>query len=313
MKRKLFGLIMLATLNFTSLNGQEWLPIGTSWKYKNFNWFSPNSINNYEIVDEIEIKGKICSVIEKSHTSCDNRPIVEYIYKKENKLFYFEESQDTFNLLYDFSLKEGDIFRIPLWESISSDVALEDSIIYKVDSISEINMGGSKLKHFFISSGFYHNESLYFESLNPTLNSSQIIENIGSLTNFFLRVENGSCHGTHTSGLRCFSTSEYGLINFTDNEDCDSLIVSIKQETYLNEIKVFPTITSSQIQIEIVESKDFNWYVTDLFGKIKIRGIFFNSKNNSKQIDLSNLNPSVYFLVLINDEGKKYVKKVIKN
>lgn len=313
MKTKLYGLIILVIVNFTHLNCQEWLPIGTNWKYENFDMGGVFGINKYQIIDEVEIKGKLCSAIKKSNTSCDNRPIVEYLYKEANKIYYYEESQDTFNLLYDFSLKEGDIFRIPLWESISRDVELEDSIIYKIDSISEINIGERMFKHFFIRSGFYHNESLYFNEANPNLKSAQIIENIGSLNNLFIRVEDGSCHRTHTSGLRCFSAPEYGLINFTDNEECDSLIVSITHETNKNRIKIFPTITIDQVQIETSESEVFNWYLTNLSGKIETRGVILNSKNITKRIDLSNLNSSMYILVLINDEGKKYIKKIIKN
>ena len=314
MKSKLLGLVLLIILNFTNLYCQGWLPIGTNWNYTNTTWGLKAGINNYEVIDEIEIKGKICSVIEKSNTSCDNRPLIEYLYKEDDKVFYYEESQDTFNLLYDFSLEEGDVFRIPRWESIRNGVALEDSIIYRIDSISEVNIGERKLKHFFIRSGGYQNESLYFGESKLSIKRNQIIEDIGSLSNLFVRVESGSCDGIHTDDLRCFTNPNYGLINFIDVEECDSLItVSIKQEDKKNKVEIYPTITKSHIQLKTYEYEEFNWHIIDLSGKIVKRGNIVNRKNIPTSIDLSDLNSSIYILVLKNTEGIIYIQKIIKN
>ena len=314
MKSKLLVVVLLVILNFTNLYSQGWLPIGASWNYTNTSWGLKAGINKYEVIAEIEIKGKTCSVIEKSNTSCDNRPLTEYLYKEDDKVFYYEESQDTFNLLYDFSLEEGDVFRIPKWESIRSGAAIEDSIIYRIDSIAEVNIGERKLKHFFIRSGGYHNEVLYFGESNLSLRWNQIIEDIGSLSNLFVIAESGSCDGIHTDDLRCFTNPNYGLIKFTDDVDCDSLItVSIKQEDNKNKVEIYPTITTSQIQLKTSQDEEFNWNVIDFSGKIVKRGYIVNRKNISNSIDLSNLNSSVYILILKNIEGVIYTKKIIKN
>ena len=65
------------------------------------------------------IEQKQCYVNNRIHTACDARPSQEFIYKEENKLYYYETTLDRFLMLYDFGAGSGDTLAIEFWPNFT--------------------------------------------------------------------------------------------------------------------------------------------------------------------------------------------------
>ena len=210
-----FFLLICTTLSFAQ---NDWLPTGTTWTFEHSYFSTPQTdVNEHTIIGDTIIQSKTCQIVRRSKTSCDIRPIEDYLYKQNDSLFYYDSTKEDFSLLYDFSAEIGEIYPIHPWEGMN---VIYDTVFVRIDSIATFYLDTLALKEFHVSYGGREDNGLInFEShyiYNP---SNIIIEDIGSLGNLFHVSDNGWCDASYNGPLLCFDHAEYGNIQF-GIQDC---------------------------------------------------------------------------------------------
>ena len=301
MKMKLHLIILLFIFSFSiPLSAQNWLPTGTTWHYNNSIWGRPAPTQIVEIIGTTEILGRTCAILERELTSCNQRPKVDYMYKENDSLFYYDGNLNTFQLLYDFSAQVGDITAIPLWEGMTRPFSNDTTLFIRIDSISTFLLDSLELKRFDVTYSFDIN------NFSPSL-ASFYIEDIGSFGNFFHRVENGFCDGFHVAGLRCFNTPGFDLLSYIGPmEECD-LIISTEDEKGIppSPLLLSPNPAYEKLNISgFSESSIVEWNIYDLGGKLLLNGQEQLFENSSLNINIAELPASIYFLAIRNEQSQ---------
>jgi hypothetical protein len=307
-----FGVsFLLVFIYLFPLAAQEWLPVDSKLNYCVIGFFTDE--NEYLIIGDTTIQNIKCSIVEKTFHTCDFRPKTEYIYKSEDdKLYFFNQHEKEFSLLYDFGAEVDEIVEIPLWHWV-----LGDTLRYKIDCITEELIGNKIRKKFYVSEVYYNqNGELDYET-QTILKNNIIIEDFGRLSSFFHIYETGFCDAGYELPLLSVSIPNQEPIIFV--EDCENLdyyakdvctTSSIEENNY--KIKVFPNPATSQIIIEGLHGNEAYFELVDLNGKVVI------SKEISDHVDgliinINSLPNSVYHL-LLKDGRRKLLEsfKVVK-
>ena len=277
------------SLSITSiLYSQQWFPDGATWYYNQVEFLpGGNYYKLFEVAGEATIKGKTCKLVSGGCNCNSTFGYSNYLYEENDQVFRYNPAQDTFDILYDFTLSVGDTLKVTLGI---------DSGVYVLDSITNQLLNGIpvRVQHFegvewFVSIGLETYE--YFgnsECLYPQL---------------------GFCDPL-TGGLRCYEDSIFGLQKFNGfHFACDTVITSIHNPG-LGDIEVFPnpvddllTIRSDNI-IAIVE-------VLDLYsGRTLIR----LGGDREFQIPVSHLPAATYLIkATLEDHSYSFRKLVISH
>ncbi|MCC8146766.1 MAG: hypothetical protein LIO93_10105, partial [Bacteroidales bacterium] len=182
---------------FLQAKSDNYYPIGTTWYYTHIQMLPIINYVKLEVVEETEIDGKMCMIVEKEYYKEAQTPISqgkEYIYVENNKLYRYLKGD--FHLLYDFDAALNDVFRIYIEE-------IDDYIEIKVDEVSVIEINGIEMKKF-------HYETI---ERNNDFNSiwhfdGEVIEKIGNLRYFFPQNEL-HCDAGCPKGLRCYTGNDF--------------------------------------------------------------------------------------------------------
>jgi len=237
MKIKHFPLIIGFLLLSINLQSQSLLTEGTTWHYNYYIfWQGGFGYNQCYISGDTIIDQKECLIYHRLYQTCDARPITEYIYEEEDKVYYYETNLERFLLLYDYSAQVGDTLAIEYWPGFTFP---EDSLFHiKIDSIDLFYFDTFELKQFHVSYDRWDDETIeFFESPNS---KGVYIEGIGSTNNFFHFTEFGGCDGSYNIGLRCFTHPTIGIENFSDIP-CDSILLAATKEIInLKKIEIYP-------------------------------------------------------------------------
>lgn len=293
----------LITLNFLNLKSQDWASLGTEWYYT-VNYFGSSNIgySKIESVGDTVIKGINCRILERSELTCDLRPSREYMYEDGNKIYYYEFTRDTFNILYDFEVEEGDIIEYPLWPGV---IDFDSTYFVRVDSVKIIELNSIPLKHLFVS---YSTDSTQFYGKDV------IIEKIGSRTNLF-PVESPICDGPYIRELRCYSDTEIGTLEFV-NVICD-LVKTDSEGLKTQQIELYPNPVQDALKIKNVKSinkelVEVELEIYTLEGKKIYAKKLALFSNQSEHINMSHLNRGFYVVRLIINNDNYYLTKLIK-
>jgi hypothetical protein len=89
-----------------------------------------------------------------------------------------------------------------------------------------------------------------------------------------------------------------------------STVLSTKDINFKNKIKLFPNPVADFLNLE---TKGIDLSEIVVFNSLGQKLMFFSLKDeNSKQIDLSNLNSGIYFIKISSKNGESIIKKIIK-
>lgn len=250
-KFKILLVILIINFNANQLFCQDILVTGAEWHYSTFVWGNGSTFfNSFKIIGDSIISGTPCKVIERDVLTCDWRGKYEYVYKDDGKLFYFEETIEEFRMLYDFNAEVGDTVHVNYWPNflLQNPDSIDWSFYMIVDSISILDYGTTNLKQFHVT---------YSE--NQSYGQKIIVEDIGSLINLFHFFEDGFCHGSYNTDLRCFNHPDYGLIQF-GNVECEyvNIVNGLNVSPELVEIEIWPVPFSDKINIKIEENAGVN-------------------------------------------------------
>ena len=198
------------------------------------------------------------------------------------KVFFVPPSENTEQLLYDFTMQVGDTVK----------GYLENYVYAKdiVQSIDSVLVGNSYRKRWNINGSGYYN--------------MQLIEGIGS-TYGLIEPSPIGLDGNQYS-ITCFRQNGQSL--YPDTTSNCGLITSVNSiGKTSNEIKIFPNPSQGSFTIDFDKAEIEEIQLMDILGNIILR-----QKNiNQTQINIDNLNSGIYILTIIDKGNKTTNRKII--
>ncbi len=299
--RRILLLLGLVVPLFLPAQNVEFAPVGAQWYHRNDGGLSPGSqFHSYEVVKDTSIQGVLCRKIEGKSFKIDStiehlQP--QFVYDRNDSVFYYNHHFERFDLLYDFSAQAGDTLTFPVPVEIGTDTNIFKVV---VDSITLDELDGSLLRHFnttvLDSSYNFHFDDGYYER-------------VGQINSFFLSPDIICCiAGTPLGPLRCYQDSEYH-INLTD-APCDLwLTTDLEIVTESMNISLYPNPASSQLTLEcpfILLGEVFN--LSNGQGQVLLTK---KIQNKMTEIDIGKFPNGIYFFQMFIGD-KQITRAVLK-
>lgn len=222
------------------------------------------------------------NVLNKPYPAQDFESTDIYIREESNLVYIFDEDSGV-DVLYDFTLEEGDIFTNKYYDSLG--VALEVSLVDSIDIL------GGRVKR------------IILESIEPSdLVNGQIewIESVGSTDGLiYIQLEGRSIYQFEKGTLTCVFDSG---VQYYQNIDFNGCLLDEENQDYIY-INVYPNPTNNIVNLE-----DFNYSEYKLLsmdGKLISQGRYTN------QLELEQFSAGTYLLFLQYDNYVG-VGKVVK-
>lgn len=294
-----FPIFLFVITSSLGLFAQDFAPIGSEWHYDEHFAFSP-TIDYIKFMSEKDtlIYGEVCRKITKRHRlGCNDRPDVEFLFTRNDTVFFLDTVFNQFQILYDFNAESGDSWIIKV-----KDAEIEnDTVFVAVDSTSIKTINGFDLKALHVT---YVNSSGQW----PEIYHSTILERTGDLTYMFnwYPYYYGACDVNWTEGLRCYEDEEFGFYSTGIADACD-FTTSISNFELQNSFEVFPNPSNGHLFVEVNCKEKLIIEVNDLRSKLLYSGSFVSSTS----VDLSKFQKGMY-LVKIKQNGRLVgLKKVL--
>jgi len=242
------------------LQGQqqpEWFPVGAEWHYTR-NPPSHSTYFNRAHINSTSVKNGIsCKKIEWQFTpSCFWGGENDYVYADSNRVYFFNSTTDSFNVLYDLNAQQGDMWTIP---QLSGGYDTS-RIVFQVDSTDTTTINGFQLKVLYIHDTLARAKN--WSSTIGTNDQFKIIEYIGCTTTMFpWRDHVGfSCDFDITAPLRCYEAPTFGFYKAPYfSGPCDTVITSLREPPSPSKPRVsispHPVAHTSTIQLTTSESR----------------------------------------------------------
>ena len=301
-------LLMFSWLLSVSSDAQSLLTDGFEWKYKHGYAFTPYfDFNKCSIVGDTIIEQQNCKIYQRSKLTCDKRPEYEYMYERDNQIFYYNGVRERFELLYDFTAQVGDTLKIRYWENFQ----IADSFFYiRIDSVAEFIYDTLMLKKYFVTYDKSDDEIIEFWS-----NKGEYIQGIGSLENFFYFAEDGRCDDSYNRSLRCIDHPIFGEFKF-EVDPCDSTNFNSTSDVNLNlDFNIFPIPFEDHLTIKSNLTMDnMLLSIYNMNGhKVHSETIPIIHSNSYVRIHTDGLSGSIYLAVMSNYKGEVlFSEKIFK-
>jgi hypothetical protein len=293
--------------NYSDCNtpGNEFAPIGAEWYYDEGFAFS-GDVDYILFTSEKDtlIHGEICRMITKRHDLwCFNRPSIEYLFSRNDTVFFFDTVFNEFQILYDFNAEKSEAWNI-YFKDEDNDL---DTVRITVDSISTTQINCLELKTLHVT---YNKMDEYWPETYPSV----IIEKLGDMTYMFnwYPWSGFACDANWTRGLRCYSDHDIGLYSTGIADSCNYTYDWTGIENPFNpdsEFMIFPNPASDYVIIKISKYSEFNYDILNQNGIIIQSG---KSNNSNLKIDLSDFYSGLYIIRIYNLEEVIGTGKVIK-
>ena len=305
------SLILLSLLigNVMVLHAQDLIVDGAEWYYNLHFFSSPDvGITRCYIAGDTTILDKNCLVFMQEVATCNGRPEKNYLHKDDKQVYFFDQDDNTFKLLYDFSLEAGDTLiyntGIHSWDN------KRRTHYIRIDSVGKYRVNSIELKLFDLSYGWMDGNEIFFEET-----SAQIIEGIGNTENFFhLSDGTGYCDDKYSDKLECFSNPNFATA-VIGSLGCT--IVNTKDMPESRpDLVVYPNPFTNTVDLETsVFPIDGKVFIYDSSGKIIYRESWPDGTNRLT-LSLEELIPSVYWLELVHVQSSMkstILRMILKN
>ncbi len=300
--KQILLLIIIGGISLQSF-AQDFAPVGAEWHWDERFAFSGNiDFIKFHSEKDTLINDVLCKKIIKRHKIfCNDRPDVEYLFTRNDTVFFLDTIFNSFQILYDFNAQTNDSWIILLKDE-TNDI---DSLTITVDSTDIQQFNDSILKVLYVT--YYKND----ESMPQTYNSI-IIESIGDIQYMFnwLPFSGIVCDANYSNGLRCYHDNNLGLYSTGIADSCEYSYVWTSVEHKINEkiFSVHPNPTNGIITIELANKNNLKIVIKDNLGQIITHKVFANKTS----IDLSEFQNGIYFITLFENNQKIGTKKIIK-
>ncbi|CAN0481632.1 unnamed protein product, partial [Discosporangium mesarthrocarpum] len=296
--KKILLLIFLKILLMETVMSQsEWAPIGAKWIIEERFAFSP-SINFIEIrvIGDTIINNQNCKILERTRQSCNARPLREYMYEEDQKVYFYDERNAAFNLLFDFGVDRDSSWKMIRVNPYEYEELEEIEI--RVDSISyKITERGDSIKV----------QNISFESEVYPYRTELVFDKIGFNTGLFpFRFE--LCDGNFENEMRCYEDANFGKVTFVEIDcqfvEAPDMIRNEKQKVRLNPNPVLNKLTVNNQGGDFLEIT-----IVDLNGRILLVDSIFGEE---REINVTNLQNGLYFLRAIDNDNRIQIQRFVK-
>jgi hypothetical protein len=210
--------------------------------------------------------------IEKTH---------EYIFERNNVVYWWNKTLGEFTVLYDFGAEAGDEWEIKVGTT---------SLVMHVDAVEQYEYEGHVFKMLHVSDA-------------SDLFSGTIVSGIGHLTSFFPERLMNSSKDYRIEGIRCFWKDEQLLFKYGD-KDCDEVYeeyhYDIDEPTTTHGFLIYPNPTDGMITVSGHQSVTYR--ITNVKGQTVMSGTIVGTTLN-----LSALPAGMYFITIGNKTQKLIV------
>jgi hypothetical protein len=272
---------------------QSFAPVGATWYYQSGGFSSATYYPvKLESLKDTLIQGLSC---RKLNLGISN---VTLVYSDSDKVYLFDNYQQLFVKIYDFSLQTGDT----LTYHLSFNGNYIDTSAYIIDSTSVISINGKIKKlqftHFLYSFNAHH--GTYYIG-------GKIIADIGSCS--FLLPQYSQADPL-IMGLRCYSDSSFGYYNTGIVAKCDSVVTNVPEESNSQfAITVFPNPATNEIFFNITGLKNYYLFIYNTMGECILQK---DLNNDVSRLDIADFKKGIYFYKLSDKFGKLFFGKFVK-
>lgn len=286
MKQLLFSLLF-GVCSLTSVLAQSptFSPIGSKWGFSYQSSFSFGDFQK-EAVSDTTIAGRICrkfNTIDRSYLcapSCSSRQIqgTAFIAQHQDSIFLYNAQQNNFVFLFHFHAQVNDTM-------------LSKQLKYVCMRVGDTLFGGVRLRKWEfkqVCPQFLNTAPLLLVEKVGALNSDWGLPNTCLIDNIY-----------HT--LCYFSQS---TILFQRN----NCISNIEAANLSSNINIAPNPVRFNLTIESTHHFDII-RIFNTQGQLVLQQLF----QNGQDIDVSSLSNGIYFLSLLDKDGKSATKRFIKN
>ena len=212
----------------------------------------------------------------------------EYVFERDDKLYWWNKDLEEFTVLYDFGAEVGDSWEIKVGTA---------TLDMHVDAVETIEYEGHAFRMLRVSDA-------------DDLFSGDIVCGIGHLTSFFPErlMEHGD--GMRVEGLRCYWAKDELVFKLGD-EDCDAIYENLHgieedgPSTGSGTLTIYPNPTHNILFVEtqFVASQPATYRITNLMGQTLMTG---RITARNQQIEVSALPNGMYFIT-VGDATRKFV------
>lgn len=306
-------LFILSSLSL-GCSAQVWIDTGATWYYS-INVPPFNGIKKFEYVQDVTQGGELCQEITSETTlwgtdqwgqpyifSTTTHPS-NYTYANGDTIFYWSESSNQFYTLYDFGASIGDQWQIGGVDPWGGTEYCHDDSFLEVIDTGSINVNSMTLRTI---------------TLRPTDSSSlglwgTFAERIGFLGNgsydygglfpYIKGCDDNQVYEYPGMWLNCFEDESFPLYN-PGIQSCQYYL-NIDETYNSRDFSVFPNPANHQISINSNEHGTVR--ILDFQGKVVLEHVICSIN----KIDISEIEPGMYFVYFFSSEGYLRVEKLI--
>lgn len=302
----------------------EWAPIGAKWWYTYSGFMQGNYLMTLESVRDTVVTGLSGRILEVNEFfpegyNKDSSDIITYlegtdfgesriiIRQEGDSIFYLRKGR--FELLYDFSLREGDTMTVAEPRQTPPNSESHDTLLYiRIDSISTISIDGQELR--VQNRKLYSPPELFGSSF---IVGNRVIEKIGD-TRFFLPINDLYCDARCPYELRCYQDEFlfYKAVDFS----CDTITLFDTVSSYIQSPKteswtIFPNpVSSGRLHLQVKDVRVDHWILRDIHGRLLYH---HESVSGSQSLDIPlRLYPGMYILELRSGRERALKKLMVK-
>lgn len=284
MKKLIFFYFLFS--NILTIAQTEWFPVGAKWYY-NLQELEQYKADGYRVFTVMKD-----TIVDSKQSKCISKTSINYkgqilnsediIMRVDNKRVYWYNN-DSFQLIYDFSLNPGDTL-----ERNVSTIGCDSVSPIIVDSITETSINGVLIKIQHLS---YVGYNTHFNGEDFTFRKT-IMGKIGIEDNFMYEPFTCSIDDNFAfTGLRCYidNNLEYHSDwwkNIYNNIACDTLIWGVNAQAFVSTNKLWSTMAGP---VYGCPSSFFcSSYFTKFAGDTVLRGIHYSKVLRSEDQQMQN-------------------------
>ena len=272
-------------------------PIGTEWYYEIKNADGSITYQHLEYAADTTVNEEPVHILVRINTLYDKNlheeKSYEYIYERDNKVYWWNKTLNEFTMLYDFAAQVGDEWEIKVGTEL---------LPMHVDEEGTVDYNGQTYRTLTVSDP-------------QDLFSGTIICGVGHETSFFPERLMTKGDDYRVGGMRC--VWQYGqLIIQTTETACDEVYFNFHydvDEPTAEGFQVYPNPTSGIITVSGTQSDEYriiNLQGQTVWSGTSLRGAEPNgaTKQSNLTIDVSSLPNGMYF-INVNNQTIKFVKR----
>lgn len=315
--------VILLSIVSPKLFAQKWFPVGAEWYWEESKpiWNAPGEIVNYhkyKVIKDTIVKDLPAKLIQKTfhiYNNYTHKPDTLILREENDKVYYYQEPDDEFHLMLDFTLEIGDTLQVEMPQYFEADTAR----YVVLDSIYIDETAGVPLKvQVFVlydANGKFKNH--HYQYLTKIEVREKIIYGCAfipfkNLTVGWIEDGPSNCDCGYMEGerckLRCY-LDETISYHSDPSIPCDTAYKSSIEEYKNNSVSFYQDRISNVLHINGA-SEISSIEIINILGNT-IKQIYNKEMNNHLEINISSYSIATY-LLKINTQNNQYFYKFNK-